>query len=405
MKPAILGGQPTFDNTLPLARPHLGRQERILEDIASIFASGQLTDGSRVRDLEAIVSERLGVCCVAVSSCTTGLVLALKALGLEGEVILPSFTFFASAHALRWTGLKPVLADCDPDTFTLDPESAAALVTSRTCAVMAVNVFGNPPDLPALSRLARSRGIPLVVDAAQAMGSSCQGRPSGTWGDVEVFSMTPSKLVTGGEGGLVVTPDRPLAAKVRALRNYGNDGDYNPRWLGLNGRLSELHAAVAIESMAVLEEHVAERRRVASLYREGLSGIPGLSFQRIRDGDLSVYKDFAIRVDPDFGISRDVLSRALKLENIETRSYFHPPVHRQKLYADCEVRRPLLNTESLSQEVLCLPIFSAMSARDVEGVCGAIRKLRRHAGELAGPAADGVASTPLVRDASEAMKP
>ena len=379
---AILGGRPTFATAVPLARPYLGRQQRIVDDMIDMLASGILTDGPYTRRLEESVSQRFHTHCVALSSCTTGLILAFRALGLRGEVILPGFTFFASGHALLWNGLTPVFADCDPETFTLNPGSVENLINRRTAAILAVNVFGNPPDLPALARLAERAGVPLIVDAAQAMGSRCQGRPPGHHGLIEVCSLTPSKMVCAGEGGLLLTNDPGVARRIRVLRNYGNDGDYNPSLLGLNGRLSELHAAVAQESLRSLQTHVNLRQRVAAEYRKNLADAPGILFQTVREGNVCGYKDFAIRVGPEFGLSRNLLSRVLSRENIQTRRYFDPPLHRQVLYQRFRPRAPLNHTERLSEEMLCLPIFGSLSLQTVDRICGVIGKARQWALEI-----------------------
>lgn len=385
MKPALLGGRPAFNSLIPLSRPYVRQKSSVLARLASMLDSGQLTDGPCAQELEHTVSERLGRECVAVSSCTTGLILTFKALGLSGEVIVPSFTFFASAHALLWNDLVPVFADCRPDSFTVDPQSVARLITPQTAAILAVNVFGNPPDLPALQHIAQKAGIPLIVDAAQGFGSESQGLPQGTVGHVEIFSLTPSKLVAAGEGGLVVTRDAELAAQIRALRNYGNTGNYDPESLGLNGRLSELHSAVALGSLDALEEHIALRHQVVQHYREALSEIKGLGFQVVRKNDKSVYKDLGIRVGHEFGCSRDTLMAALKAENIQTRSYFSPPVHKQRLYESFGTREPLHQTERLSEESLCLPIYATLSSAEIAQISSAIKQIQQYSAELTAP--------------------
>ncbi len=385
MKPAILGGRPAFTSMIPLSRPYIRKKAAVVARIAAMLESGQLTDGPVTQELEQVVQERLGRECIAVSSCTTGLILAFKALELQGEVIVPSFTFFASAHSLLWNDLVPVFADCRPDTFTVDPQSVERLITPNTAAILAVNVFGNPPDLPALQLIAQKAGIPLIVDAAQGFGSESQGLPQGTVGDIEVFSMTPSKLVAAGEGGLVVTRDPDLAARIRALRNYGNVGNYDPESLGLNGRLSELHSAVALGSLEALEEHIELRQRVVKLYREALSDVKGIGFQVVRANDKSVYKDYGIRIGKEFGCPRDAVMSALKAEKIQTRSYFSPPLHKQRIYEGFSLREALPQTERLSEEALCLPIYATLSTEEVQGISQALKQIQLHAQEIAAP--------------------
>ncbi|MGB8324761.1 MAG: aminotransferase class I/II-fold pyridoxal phosphate-dependent enzyme, partial [Candidatus Acidiferrum sp.] len=232
---------PAFEKMLPIVDPEGLPGEEFLEDVRKIVASKQLTNGKYVRKFEKQAAAYLGVKhCVAVSSCTSGLLLVLRCLNLQGEVILPSFTFHATAHAVVWNGLKPVFADCDSNTFCVDAASVREQITSRTAAILGVHVFGNPAQVMELQEVSERLGIPLVFDAAQAFGSKSGGKCVGGFGTAEVFSFSPTKLVVGGEGGLIATHDARLAERLRAGRNYGDAGNYDPELLGINARMEEI---------------------------------------------------------------------------------------------------------------------------------------------------------------------
>lgn len=353
----------------------------LVDDFKAILASRQLTNGARVREFEEAAAAFLGVPhCVAVSSCTAGLLLTLRALNLQGEVILPSFTFHVTAHSVVWNGLKPVFADCEPDTFCVSPEAVCARLTPRTAAILVVHMYGHPIDVPKLEAIASDRGIPLICDAAHAFGSEFRGKKIGSVGTAEIFSFSPTKLLVAGEGGLVATRDEALARQLRAGRNYGDSGTYDPDMLGMNARMSEFHAALACRGLDGIEERIERRNQIRIRYERRLESVPGLSFQQIRPGCRSTCKDFSVLVDEAaFGAPREWLFQALQRENIEVKRYFWPPVHRQKLYREVWDHQPLPNTDSVSDRVLSLPIYSSLDTASVERVCDAIKWIHEFA--------------------------
>ena len=379
--PAIAGGPAAFDHLLPIASPEGLPGNEFQKEIEAILASGKITNSVRVEKLEQLASAFLGVPhCVAVSSCTSGLLLTLRALELCGEVILPSFTFFATAHSILWNGLKPVFADCDPETFCLCPKSAQERLTRDTVAIMAVHMYGNPVDIATLESIVAERGLALVLDSAHAFGSEWQGERVGKFGTAEVFSMSPTKLIVAGEGGLVTTRDEYLARAIRAGRNYGDAGTYDPELLGLSARMSEFHAALAVASLSNIEERIKRRNEIRLRYERNLGSVPGLCFQQIDDRNLSTCKDFSILIgSAGFGASRDWLFDALRRENIEVRRYFWPPVHRQQLYRKQWDGKPLPITDSISDGVISLPIYSSLTDDQVDRVCSAIEQLHVYA--------------------------
>lgn len=361
--PAILGGEPAFPQGLPLSRPSIPDLGRVGADLERILSSGMLTAQTYVRSLEERAAAYLGVAhCVAVSSCTTGLILLLQSLGLKGEVIVPSFTFPATVHPVVWNRLRPVFADVDPDTLTLSPDAARRAATEQTGGLLATHIFGTPCDVEGLQALADDLGVPLLFDAAHAFGSRHRGVPVGGFGKAEVFSLTPTKLLVASEGGLIATDDDDLAQDLRVGREYGNPGDYDVVTIGLNARLSEIHAAIALASLDDLEERIARRNHLATVYLDALSGVPGLAFPAVHEYDRTTYKDFTVLVDPaEFGMDARELARALAAEGIDTRHYYSPPVHRMRAYSDIAPQDLVLPvTEDAADKVLTLPLYESM---------------------------------------------
>lgn len=395
--PAILNGAPIFDSPVAFVRPVLPSPEAIQDEIADIVLSGQLTKGRRLERFERSVAEHLGVRhAVAVSSCTTGLMLAYRCLGLEGDVVIPSFTFMATATSLVWAGLRPVFADVDFATTNLDPDAVDRAITPRTSAIVAVHNFGNPAEIDELKDVADRHGVKLLFDSAHGFGTLYQKAPVGPQGDAHAFSMSATKLVAAGEGGMVATGDDHLAEQIRIGREYGNDGAYNSVFAGLNGRLSEFNAILGYHSLQMLDGVVARRNRIAKLYRSRLETLPGLEFVDVRPGNRCSYKDFSIVVDPvSFGVSRDVLARALLAEGIDTRKYYAPPVHLQTAFRRfspsdeaASADGGLPNTMLLAQRSLSLPIGGHLTDEMVHKVCDAIHRIHECRSGLAHLAPD-----------------
>jgi dTDP-4-amino-4,6-dideoxygalactose transaminase len=370
-------------------KPTLPPWEAFVEAIHAPLKTGLITNGPLVRQLEQVMKDTLGVEAVAaVSCCTSGLILTLKCLELEGKVAVPSYTFFASAHSLLWNGLEPVFVDVEKDTWniSLDRLEEALEEDESIKGVMPVHVFGNPCDVDALEKLAREKEIYQVYDSAHAMGARVGERPVGGFGTAEVFSLSPTKIVVAGEGGIVATSDLSLAHELRVGRDYGNAGDYNPSFVGLNARMSEFHAALAIESLRMLELNVQRRNEIANRYIELLSSLPGISFQKVREGNRHTFKDFTVLIDEEsFGMGRDTLAWHLKREGIDTRKYYYPPVHKTVAYWErwgkrYDERLPVTNM--LSERALSLPIWSHMEMEVVDQVAEAIAQAHKRAEEI-----------------------
>ena len=385
-KPALMGERPLFGKLVPLVRPVLPAFDDLAGEVRGILDSGMVTKGLHLRAFEESTAAHLGVKhAVAVSSCTTGLMLTYRGLGLTGEVVVPSFTFMATVSALVWAGLRPVFADVAADTANLDADAAERAITPSTSALVAVHNFGNPADLDALQVVADRHHVSLVLDAAHGFGTRYQGQPVGAQAKAHVYSLSPTKLLIAGEGGVVATNDDALAENIRIGREYGNAGNYDSRFAGINARMPEFNALLARYSLRGLEDAARRRNEVAELYREELGQIPGLGFQTVRAGNRSSYKDFSITIDGDaFGLNRDQVARALSAENIDTRKYYDPPVHRHTAY------RPwgppagrLPKTDELAARSLSLPIWSHMDDSTARGICQAFARIHDFAAEVA----------------------
>jgi len=366
---------------IPLARPRVADPHAVAEDVERILASGVLTNGPYVRQLEERAADYLHVRhCIAVASCTSGLMLLLRAADLTGDVVTPSFTFAATAHAIAWNGLRPVFADVEHSRLTLSPRAVRRMIGVRTSAILATHVFGAPCEVEELEDLAAHNGIRLFFDAAHAFGSRRMEVPIGGFGHGEVFSLSPTKVLVAAEGGIIATNDDTMAERCRIGRDYGNPGDYDCRFIGLNARMSEVHAAIALNSLTDLEVRIERRNDLAAKYRESLSEVPGVSFLEPRKGDRSTYKDLTIRVESEeFGVDADELGQALDAVGIETRRYYSPPVHTMQAYrwlTGSNGRLPI--TEAAAQQTLTLPLWTDMTDEHVWRVADAIYRVHRY---------------------------
>lgn len=385
-KPAILGGEPLGRTPLPFVRPQLPPLEDLEGPYREILSNGMVTTGLYAERLGEALRAHLGVRhAVAVSSCTTGLMLAVQALNLpRGSVaVLPSFTFMATALGAVWNGLRLRFVDVDRETMNIDPARVEEALTADTSVIIGVHQFGAPAPVEDLRRVADTKGISLLFDAAHGFGSLCQGQPLGGHGRAEVFSLSPTKLLIAAEGGVVATGEEDIATHVRLGRNYGNPGNYDCRFPGLNARMSELHAILALKSLERLEEAAANRNRAAHLYRELLRNVPGVSFQKVLGNDRSSFKDFSIVVDERaFGLTRDQLARALAAEGIHTRVYYAPVLHKMEAFRPYAGENPaaeLPHTLYLESHALSLPMYSDMKEEEIERVAASLVRIQRHA--------------------------
>lgn len=375
---AILGGQPAFAEPLHVGRPNIGDRDRLLARINDALDRRWLTNnGPMVQELERRVAGYLGVRhCIAMCNATVALEILIRAAGLEGEVIVPAFTFVATAHALQWQEITPVFCDIDPQTHNIDPDKVEAMITPRTSGIIGVHVWGRPCDVEALSEISRRHRLRLLFDAAHAFGNTYQGRMIGNFGDAEVFSFHATKFFNTFEGGAVVTNDDELAATVRLMKNFGFAGTDNVTYVGTNGKMNEVSAAMGLTSLESLDSVIETNCRNYHQYLDELGDVPGVRLVRYDEGERCNYQYIILEVDAACaGISRDRLVDLLWAENVRARRYFFPGVHRMEPYRSHFPHAGLLlpETEALTERVMSLPTGTAVDSDDIRRICEIIR--------------------------------
>lgn len=386
-KPAILGGKPIFNEFLPIIRPNLDKFAHKLSKKIEKILSSNMVSGVDIytRELEERLCNILDVRnVIALSSCTSSMILTIQALGLKDkEIILPSFTFSATAHMLYWNRCKPKFVDVDLNTFNISFESIKKAINPSTGAILGVHLYGNPCDLHGLMEISEDYNIPLLIDGAHALGAEYRNKSIGALATATAYSASPTKLFSTIEGGFISTDNFELAETLRRSRNYGNYPDYTCKLPGFNARLSEINAIVGLVQIDELSMYIKNRNRFAETYIRELSKIPGLSFQKVDSGDLSTYKDFCIIVDFEkFGMNRNDLAKVLLKENIQTKFYFYPPIHQLDAFKGIATDKDLPNTTYLSSNVLSLPIFNYMEEIEICGIIEAIKKAHEYSSEI-----------------------
>jgi dTDP-4-amino-4,6-dideoxygalactose transaminase len=384
---AILGAPPAFQLPLHVGRPNLGDREQFLTRIGDMFDRRWLSnDGPLVREFESRIAALVQVKhCVAMCNATVALEIAVRALDLHGEVIVPSYTFIATAHALQWQEITPVFADMDPRTHNLNPDQIECLITPRTTGIIGVHVWGRACDTQALAAIAKRRGVKVLYDAAHAFGCSHQGTMIGGFGACEVFSFHATKFINCFEGGAVVTHDDDLARKMRLMRNFGFAGYDKVIYPGTNGKMTEVCAAMGLTSLEAMENIVAINFRNHGCYRERLQGLPGISLVTYDPGEKNNYQYVVVEVDPTVApLNRDELMAVLHAENILARRYFWPGCHRMEPYRSYQPNARLLlpETERVAARVIVLPTGQEIGPEVVVRICDVIQNALEHAPEV-----------------------
>jgi dTDP-4-amino-4,6-dideoxygalactose transaminase len=375
---AVLGGTPRFPEPLHVGRPNIGSHERFLERVRTMLENRWLSNnGPFVQEFEQRLADFLGIKhCIAVCNGTMALEIAIRALNLKGEVIIPSFTFIATAHSLQWQEITPVFGDIDPRTHNLDPGRVEEMITPKTTGIMGVHLWGRPCDTERLEELASQRNLRLVFDASHALGVAHRGRMIGQFGDCEVFSFHATKFLNTFEGGAVVTNDDDLARKMRLMKNFGFAGYDRVIYIGTNGKMSEVSAAMGLTNLESLEHFVNINRRNHSLYEQGLAGLPGITLLSYAGLERGNFHYVVIEVDEvEAGLSRDQLLKVLHAEQVLARRYFWPGCHRMEPYRSHFPHAGLLlpHTEEVARRVLVLPTGTAIGPQEILGVCDIIR--------------------------------
>jgi dTDP-4-amino-4,6-dideoxygalactose transaminase len=376
---AINGAPPAIAEPVHVGRPNLGEKGQLIRYVHAIYDNSWLTNnGPLVRELESKISSLLGVAhCVAICNGTVALEIAIRALGLSGEVIVPSYTFVATAHALSWQSITPVFADIDPQTHNLDPESVKNAITPRTSGIIGVHLWGRPAPIIDLQRIADDHGLALMFDAAHAFNCSYDGRKIGGFGRCEVLSFHATKVFNTFEGGAVLTNDEELANAVRLMRNFGFNGYDNVIHPGTNGKMSEMHAAMGLVNLDALPGFLDANRRCYIEYCDAFSDIEGVTLIAYEETHTPNYQYVVVQIAPTFGASRDEIVLALQAENILARKYFWPGCHRMSPYRDIlqNTMRPLSNTDQVASSVVVLPTGPTLPSGTIRAIAAVFRIL------------------------------
>lgn len=349
---------------IPAAKPLIGEEERAAVD--RVMRSGMLAQGPEVAAFEtefsAIVDGRHSI---AVNSGTSALHMSLLAAGIGpgDEVIVPSFSFAATANAVHLAGATAVFADIELDYFSLDPLSVEAAITPQTRAIMPVHLYGHPADMPSLSVLAERHGVLLIEDAAQAHAASIAGRPVGAWGEAASFSFYPTKNMTSGEGGMVTTASADVARRMRLLRNQGMEKRYANEIIGFNTRMTDIHAAIGRVQLAKLAGWTEKRQSNAQFLSENITGV---ITPKIAPGAVHVFHQYTVRIE---GVNRDEFANELAKRGIGNGVYYPTPIHRLPSFG---LDLDLPNTELAASQVLSLPVHPSLTQEELEQIVQAV---------------------------------
>jgi dTDP-4-amino-4,6-dideoxygalactose transaminase len=383
---AILGGQPSFAEPLHVGRPNRPDKQAFFQHADDIWESAWLTNnGPKVQQFEAELASMLGVKhAIPVCNATIGLQIAIRALGMQGEVIVPSFTFVATAHSLEWQEITPVFCDVDPHTHCMDPERIEQLITPRTTGIMPVHIWGNICDVEAIQSIAEKHKLRVLYDAAHAFGCEHAGRMVGNFGDAEVFSFHATKVLNTFEGGCITTNNDEVARVIRLMINFGFIGKDQVTHVGSNGKMSEISAAMGLASLDAFDGFVAHNRRNFEHYRRRISSMSHVSIIEHSEEEKRNYHYIIVKVADDAGISRNTIVSILENENVLARRYFYPGCHRMEPYKSYYPNAGLLLpvTEKLTDVLLCLPNSTATSDQDVEKVCDLLQFIMQNRVEI-----------------------
>jgi perosamine synthetase len=353
-----------------------------IQAVQQVLKSGQLRAGRRTAEFEARFAQAVGArFAVAVSSGTAALDLAYRALLKPGdEVMVPDFTFVATASMVVAAGAKPVFADVDPDTLTLDPTDVERRITARTRALAPVHLYGQPADIASLARLARRHRLKIIWDAAQAHGARFRRQDVGSFPDLVCYSFYPTKNITTGEGGMVTTSNEGLAAELRLLRSHGEKGRYLHVRLGFNLRMTDIAAALGLAQLAKLPAALERRRRNAALLTKGLADIPGIKTPCICAGCEHAFSLYTAQLDPKtLRMTRDEFQKALAARGVETAVHYPRPLHRQPIFHGHGSDRDFPVSTRLAETVVSLPVHPGLSLRDVRQIVRAVREVAEKA--------------------------
>jgi len=374
-------GRPISEISIPISQPIIGDEE--IRAVVEVLKSGMLRQGPKTALFESMFSRLVGAeYACATNSGTASLHMAYMATIDKGdEAIVPDFTFFATASTIVLSGGVPVFVDVDPRTFNIDPEEVKERITNRTKAIVPVHLYGNSADLKPILDIAEDKDLIVISDAAQALGTKYNGKDVGSYPDIVCYSFYPTKNITTCEGGMITTGDRELNEKFKALRDHGQSSRYLHTSLGLNYRMTDLHAALGIEQLKKLEWFLEKRRSNADYLTENLKGTEAVETPYVKENVTHSFNQYTIKLNQEkLSCSRDEFAEALNAENIGSAVHYPKPLHLQpifmKLLHTREGTCPV--SEELSRRVLSIPVHPSLTESDLQSICEAIKKVAEH---------------------------
>ncbi len=380
---AVKTGIPLFPSPVHVGSPNIGSHNAFLNRMQGVLHRRWLSNGGpMVLEFERRLQEYLGVRhVICITNATVALELVIRALDLKGEVIVPSFTFVATAHALQWQEITPVFGDVGSASHHLDPEQVESLITPRTTGIIGVHLWGIPCRHDQLQEIAKRRGLTLIYDAAHAFGCTLGGRMIGSFGAAEVFSFHATKFFNSFEGGAVATNNDALAERIRLMRNFGFQGYDTVEHVGTNGKMTEACAAMGLTNLESIDDFLAANVQNYKLYQRLLADLPGCRLISYSPDEARNYQYIVLEIDKEeAGIDRDSILQILHSENILARRYFYPGCHRMEpyrsLYPYSVYRLP--RTEELVRRVLVLPTGMNLHAQEIEAIAAIMRLVLTH---------------------------
>jgi dTDP-4-amino-4,6-dideoxygalactose transaminase len=367
-----------LSESIYVTKPFLPELGEFIPYLERIWDSKILTNGGPLhQELEQALCEYLGVEHIALfANGTIALVTALEALRITGEVITTPYSFVATAHSMLWNGITPVFVDILPDTLNLDPAKVEAAITPQTTAIMAVHCYGTPCNVEALQKIADNYNLKIIYDAAHAFAVRDAGGSVLRHGDLSVLSFHATKVFNTFEGGAIVCPDAKTKLRIDQLKNFGYVDEVTVVATGINGKMSEINAAMGLLQLKYLDQAIRDRQEIDATYRRLLAGVRGISCLQLTDAQTANYSYFPVMIEPSFRISRDALYDHLRQNNIFARRYFYPlisefPMYRRSLSAQTE---NLPVATCVSRKILCLPIYPGLSQSDQQWIIDLIKE-------------------------------
>ena len=378
-KLAINGGPPISERRIAIAKPVF--DEKTIQDVEEVIRSGYLRQGPKTKLFEDNFAERVGAkYAYAVYTGTAALHVSYLSVVKPGdEIIVPSFTFFATASMAIHSNAVPVFADIDPGTFLIDTEDVKEKITTKTKAIVPVHLFGNAADMDALSDISDDHDIKIISDSAQAHGTEYAGRDLGSYDDLNCYSFYPSKTLTTGEGGMVTTNDKEFDKIGRLLRSHGDNSRYHHVMMGLNYRMSDIMGAIGVNQLSRLDEFLETRRHLGNKYLEGVSKISGITPQKVGSKVNHAYSYFSSVLELDeLKCTRDEFVEAVNAENIDCAVHYPMPLNVQPAILDIMEPAPCPVSEDVSTRIFSLPMHAELTDADLETILRGVEKVVSH---------------------------